>query len=72
MYLGILRSNRYTTEEELQDYLEKIDAKAHHMKQLSDHLFEYALSKTSEARKEPQQMRDVFAEGMNHFIDGLR
>lgn len=71
LYLEILRSHRYTTEDELQDYLEKIDAKAHHMKQLSDHLFEYSLSKTPEARTEPQQMRDVFANGMNHFIEDL-
>ena len=71
LYLEILRSHRYTTEDELQDYLEKIDTKAHHMKQLSDHLFEYALSKTPEARTEPQQMRDVFANGMNHFIEDL-
>ena len=48
LYLEILRSHRYTTEEELQDYLEKIAAKAHHMKVISDHLFEYSLEHTAE------------------------
>lgn len=71
LYLEILRSHRYTTEDELQDYLEKIDAKAHHLKQLSDHLFKYSLSETPEERTEPQQMRDAFANVINHFIDDL-
>ena len=71
LYLEILKSHRYTTEEELQDYLEKIDAKAHHMKQLSDHLFEYSLSDTTEERTEPQQMREAFAKIINHLIDDL-
>ena len=71
LYLEILKSHRYTTEEELQGYLEKIDAKAHYMKKLSDHLFEYSLSDTPKEKTEPQKMQDAFANVIQHFIDDL-
>lgn len=71
LYLEILRSHRYTTEEELQDYLDKINAKAHHIKQLSDHLFEYSLTEMPKETTEPQQMRDAFLDVTDHFIDDL-
>lgn len=39
----ILKSGNYKDEAELNEYLEKIDAKARLMKQLSDNIFEYAI-----------------------------
>ena len=71
LYLEILRSHRYKTEQELQDYLEKIDAKAQHMKQLSDHLFEYSLSASRESEDVPQQMRAAFSNAIEYFKDEL-
>ena len=68
LYLEILRSHRYSTEEELQDYLEKIDAKAHHMKQISDHLFEYSLEKIPEKPVEPIGMEQAFSGAVSTFL----
>ncbi|MCQ2537981.1 MAG: HAMP domain-containing histidine kinase [Lachnospiraceae bacterium] len=60
LYLEILRSHRYKSEEELQDYLEKIEAKAQHMKVLSDHLFEYSLQDVPQRQLEPRTMEEAF------------
>lgn len=43
LYTEIVRSGKYATEDQRDDYLNKIDAKARQIKQLSDNLFEYAL-----------------------------
>ena len=72
LYLEILRSHRYTTEEELQDYLEKIAAKAHHMKVISDHLFEYSLEHTAEKQAEPMRMEPAVMDLLRDFRDELQ
>lgn len=71
LYLEILRSHRYQSEEELQEYLDKIDAKARHMKQLSDHLFTYTLENTQE-RNGLQTMEEAFSATVAAFADELR
>jgi signal transduction histidine kinase len=43
LYTEILKSHRWETEEQLYDYIDKIDQKTHRLKSLTDHLFEYAL-----------------------------
>lgn len=43
LYTEILKSHRWKTEEQLYDYIDKIDQKTHRLKNLTDHLFEYAL-----------------------------
>ncbi len=43
LYAEILKKGNYKDEKQQMEYLEKIDRKAHRMKQLTDHLFEYAL-----------------------------
>lgn len=43
LYTEILRCRKYETSEQADNYLNKIDAKARQIKQLSDNLFEYAL-----------------------------
>ena len=43
LYTEILRKGNYKGKEQFREYLDKIDKKAHRMKQLTDHLFEYAL-----------------------------
>lgn len=72
LYLEILRSHRYTSEDELQDYLEKIDAKAHHMKQMSDHLFQYSLEYSKGGSKlYMKKMQDAFGDTLESFRDEL-
>lgn len=71
LYLEILRSHQYQTEEELQDYLEKIDAKAQHLKQISDHLFSYALEKAPE-QSELQTPEQAFSAAIAVFRDDLK
>lgn len=44
LYTEILRCRKYETPEQADNYLNKIDAKARQIKQLSDNLFEYAWS----------------------------
>lgn len=71
LYLEILQSGRYQTEDELQEYLKKITAKAHHIKQISDHLFEYSLTETPEVEKAPRNMQEAFGRVINNFKDDM-
>ena len=43
LYTEILKTGKYKSDAQLKEYIEKIDQKAHRMKQLTDHLFEYSL-----------------------------
>lgn len=43
LYTEILKKGKYKGEEQMKEYIEKIDRKAYRMKQLTDHLFEYSL-----------------------------
>lgn len=43
LYTEILKTGKYKGEEQMKEYIEKIDRKAYRMKQLTDHLFEYSL-----------------------------
>ena len=43
LYTEIVARGKYQTPDQLSGYLTKIDAKARQIKQMSDHLFEYAL-----------------------------
>lgn len=43
LYTEILKNGKYKSDVQLKEYLDKIDLKAHRMKQLTDHLFEYSL-----------------------------
>lgn len=43
LYTEILKKGKYKSGLQLKEYIDKIDQKAHRMKQLTDHLFEYSL-----------------------------
>ena len=43
LYTEILKKGKYKGEEQMKEYIERIDRKAYRMKQLTDHLFEYSL-----------------------------
>ncbi|MGN1383095.1 MAG: histidine kinase dimerization/phospho-acceptor domain-containing protein [Eubacterium sp.] len=69
LYTEILKSHRWKTEEQLYDYIDKIDQKTHRLKNLTDHLFEYALVsredkgvKLSEPENAEFQLYDMLSE----------
>lgn len=72
LYTEILRFHRYHTEEELQEYLEKIDQKAYHLKQLSDHLFEYAQDGKRRGSQEKRSFQEVCREPLENMICELK
>lgn len=72
LYTEILRFHRYETEEELQEYLEKIDLKAHHLKQLSDHLFEYAQEGKRTGYQEKRSFQEAVREPLENMICELK
>ncbi|MDO4634287.1 MAG: HAMP domain-containing sensor histidine kinase [Eubacteriales bacterium] len=51
VYTEILKKHAYRDEEQLQQYIEKIEAKGIQMKKRTDNLFEYALSGSEHGRK---------------------
>lgn len=62
LYTEILRKGACRNEQQLSDYLEKIERKANCLKQLSDHLFEHAIvtGETEIALEEPESYETVF------------
>lgn len=71
LYMEILRSHRYETDEELHEYLDKISAKLNQMKDISDHLFEYTLKKPSESLVESVNVKDAFETIMKNLVEEL-
>lgn len=73
LYTEILRSHRYESEEQLEDYLAKIDSKARQLKQLSDNLFEYALvtRDTVVVMDPPARFSQIFEEPLTEMVDTL-
>lgn len=73
LYTEILKKGKYKGEEQMKEYIEKIDRKAHRMKQLTDHLFEYSLvtgeSEVSleEAESFSVLFYDLFSETCNYL-----
>lgn len=62
LYTEILRQGKYQNEEQLREYLERIERKTKRMKQLTDHLFEYSLvaGETKIRLEEPACCKTVF------------
>ncbi|MCQ2452193.1 MAG: HAMP domain-containing histidine kinase [Oscillospiraceae bacterium] len=70
LYLEILRSHHYESEEEWQTYLNKIEEKAQQMKAISDHLFAY--SRDVQIRKlSAHPMEETFEPLVQSFIHEL-
>lgn len=74
LYTEILKKGNYKDEKQLKEYLDKIDRKAHRMKQLTDHLFEYALVSGGKEieLEEPESCEvifyDLFSETCSYLI----
>ncbi len=62
LYTEILKKGKYKGEEQMKEYIEKIDRKAYRMKQLTDHLFEYSLvtGESEVVLEEPESFPVVF------------
>lgn len=62
IYTGILKSRKYRDEQQMREYIDTLHRKAHQMKQLSDHIFEYARisSETKIELEGPEGFREVF------------
>lgn len=74
LYTEIVRGGRYQGGKQLHDYLNKIDAKARQIKQLSDNLFEYALvtRDTVVELDPPAYFSQIFEEPLAEMVDTLQ
>jgi len=74
LYTEILRHRRYETQAQAEDYLAKIDTKAHQLKQLSDNLFEYALvtRDTVAVLDAPAHFSQIFEEPLTEMVGELQ
>ena len=74
LYTEILRCRKYETPEQADNYLNKIDAKARQIKQLSDNLFEYALvtRDTVAVLDPPALFSAVFEEPLTEMVETLQ
>ena len=74
LYTEILRGHKYDTPEQEADYLNKIDAKARQIKQLSDNLFEYALvtRDTVAVLDPPAHFSEIFEGPLTELVETLQ
>lgn len=73
LYTEILKKGKYKHEEQIKEYIDRIDQKAHRMKQLTDNLFEYSLIEGEEDvnLEDPELYEvvfyDIFSETCNYL-----
>lgn len=62
LYTEILKKGKYNSEEQMREYIEKIERKAGRMKHLTDHLFEYSMvtGETQIVLEEPDSFKVLF------------
>ena len=74
LYTEIVRCHKYQDEQQLQDYLAKIDRKARQIKHLSDNLFEYALvTRDSPVMlDQPASLSQIFEGPLAEMVDQLQ
>ena len=62
LYTEILKKGKYSGEEQMKEYVERIDRQACRMKQLTDHLFEYSLvaGETEMELEDPESFEILF------------
>lgn len=72
LYTEIIGSHKYESDEELKRFVDKIDTKAHHMKELTDHLFEYALDKNIPDIPESVSAEHELSHRISDFIEELK
>ncbi len=73
LYIEILKKGKYKDEEQLKNYIDKLEQKAQRLKQLTDHLFEYSLTSGEKEieLEEPEDASiiffDLFSETCNYL-----
>lgn len=62
LYTEILKQGKYKGEEQMKEYIEKIDRKAYRIKQLTDYLFKYSLvtGESAVSLEEPESFSVLF------------
>lgn len=71
LYTEILKSHRFREEVQMEEVIDTIEAKAHAIKQVSDHLFEYALGNRRSDPCEIKEFRDAIESVVNSVIQEL-
>lgn len=73
IYTEIVRYKKYENEAELNNYLQRIDAKACQIKQLSDHIFEYSLISKNHIIQldDPKPFREIFHDVLSEAVSYL-
>lgn len=74
LYTEIIKTGKYKDEVHLKEYIEKIDKKAHRMKQLTEHLYEYTLvtGTTEMVLEEPEYYEVLFYDLFSETCSYLR
>lgn len=73
LYTEIVKKRKYKNDAQFQEYLDKIDEKAHRMKLLTDHLFEYSLiaGEGEVELEEPEQYGMLFYDLLSETVGYL-
>ena len=71
LYTEILKSGKYNDEDELREYLEKIDGKARVLKHLSDNLFEYAVDSNRTTKNQTEDSQKALSDFVGEIIGDL-
>lgn len=72
LYTEILKSDKYNGEAELKEYIDKIDAKAALIKQLSDNIFEYAIDNRKSSNTAAMDLEDVLPSLTGEITESLK
>lgn len=73
IYAEVLQMHKYRDEDQMWEYIDKLSRKAHQIKQLSDHIFEYALVSSEEmvVLDEPQTLQMTFYDLLSEMASYL-
>ena len=73
LYTEILRSGKYQSENQMQDYLIRIDEKAGQIKQLSDNILQYSMMPKGDSmlKQEPVSLKAAFHDSLSEMVGYL-
>lgn len=74
LYIDILEKTKIDDEEQIREYIRKIDRKAHQIKRMSDHIFEYALitEDMEVVTGEPESLGSIFYDQLSEMAGYLQ
>lgn len=73
LYTEILRSGKYQSENQMKEYLIRIDEKARQIKQLADNIFQYSMMPKENAALRPELMglKEAFHDSLSEMVGYL-